>query len=63
MIASSLLWPTIAAFLLTLVAHVSARLISKRITALPTVITALGLVIIFLYLLTALGLQRLLPGS
>jgi len=51
MITSSLLWPTIAAFLLTLVAHVSARLISKRITALPTVITALGLVIIFLYLL------------
>jgi len=51
MIASALLWPTIAAFVLTLVAHVSARLISKRIPALPTVITALALVILFLFVL------------
>lgn len=51
MIASSLLWPTLAAFVLTLVAHISARLIAKRIPALPTVITALALVILFLFVL------------
>lgn len=39
-----------AAFLLTLVAHVLARIFSKRFSALPMVITALLLVLLFLFL-------------
>ncbi|GAA0309395.1 LrgB family protein [Psychrobacter aestuarii] len=41
----------IAAFVLTLMAHISARLLSRRLPALPTVITAIGLVLIFLWVL------------
>lgn len=51
MMTSAILWPTIAAIVLTLVAHVSARIISNRVRGLPTVITALVLVIVFLWLL------------
>ncbi len=40
-----------AAILLTLVAHVSARVLAKRLTWLPMVITALVLVIVFLFIL------------
>nr|WP_201544433.1 LrgB family protein [Psychrobacter sp. H7-1] len=40
----------LAAFVLTLVAHVMARILSKRISGLPMVITALVLVLVFLYL-------------
>lgn len=40
-----------AAILLTLVAHVSARILAKRLTWLPMVITALVLVIVFLFIL------------
>lgn len=40
----------IAAFVLTLVAHVGARLISRRLPVFPTVITALALVLLLLWL-------------
>ncbi|PNK61291.1 LrgB family protein [Psychrobacter sp. FDAARGOS_221] len=40
----------IAAFMLTLVAHVIARVLAKRIQGLPMVITALMLVLTFLFL-------------
>ncbi|WP_435950270.1 LrgB family protein [Psychrobacter sp. DM8] len=40
-----------AAILLTLVAHVSARVLAKKLTWLPMVITALVLVIVFLFIL------------
>lgn len=47
---SSGLLPVIAAFMLTLVAHIIARLLAKRIKGIPMVITALGLVVVFLFM-------------
>ncbi|MDN5566773.1 MAG: LrgB family protein [Psychrobacter sp.] len=41
---------TVAAILLTLLAHTSARILSKKLTWIPVVVTAIGLVIIFLYI-------------
>lgn len=40
----------LAAFMLTLAAHVLARILSKRFTVLPMVITALILVLVFLFI-------------
>lgn len=48
---SPIFWLTIAAFFLTLIAHIIARLMAKKITGLPMVITAMVLVIIFLFVL------------
>lgn len=48
---SSVLLSTIAAFILTLIAHVIARIMAKRIPGLPMVITAMVLVILFLFIL------------
>lgn len=42
---------TIAAILLTLVAHVTARILAKKLLGLPMVITAILLVIVFLFVL------------
>lgn len=42
---------TLFAFLLTLVAHILARVMAKRISGLPMVITAMALVILFLFVL------------
>ena len=44
------LFTVFAAFLLTLVAHTLARILSKRISGLPMVITALVLVLLFLFI-------------
>lgn len=44
------LFTVFAAFILTLVAHILARILSKRISGLPMVITALVLVLIFLFM-------------
>ena len=41
---------TIAAILLTLAAHVSARVLARRLSWLPMVITAMVLVVVFLFL-------------
>lgn len=41
---------TVAAILLTLLAHTSARILAKKLTWIPVVVTAMGLVIIFLYI-------------
>ena len=50
MIFNSVLMATIAAILLTLAAHVSARILAKKLAGLPMVITALVLVIVFLFI-------------
>ena len=42
---------TIAAILLTLAAHVIARVLARKLSWLPMVITALGLVLVFLFIL------------
>ena len=42
---------TLAAILLTLVAHVSARVLARKLSWLPMVITALVLVLVFLFVL------------
>ncbi|WP_367104636.1 LrgB family protein [uncultured Psychrobacter sp.] len=47
----SVIMATLAAILLTLVAHVSARVLAKKLAGLPMVITALVLVIVFLVIL------------
>lgn len=44
------LFTVFAAFMLTLVAHVLARILSKKISGLPMVITALVLVLLFLFI-------------
>lgn len=41
---------TIAAILLTLLAHASARILARKLAWIPMVVTAIGLVIIFLYI-------------
>jgi len=47
----SVLMVTLAAVLLTLVAHVTARVLARKLTWLPMVITALVLVLVFLFVL------------
>jgi len=47
----SVLMETLAAVLLTLVAHVTARVLARKLTWLPMVITALVLVLVFLFVL------------
>ena len=51
MMPQSVLLATLAAIVLTLIAHIIARLLAKKISGLPMVITAMGLVILFLFLL------------
>ncbi|MDO5769536.1 MAG: LrgB family protein [Psychrobacter sp.] len=51
MMPQSVLLATLAAIVLTLIAHVIARLLAKKISGLPMVITAMVLVILFLFLL------------
>lgn len=51
MIAQSVWLATIAAFVLTLIAHIIARMLAKKISGLPMVITAMVLVILFLLVL------------
>lgn len=51
MSSDNLFITTFAAILLTLVAHVVARVLARRLSWLPMVITALVLVLVFLYLL------------
>lgn len=46
---STSLIPVLSAFLLTLVAHISARLLAKKLTGVPTVVTAIILVIALLF--------------
>lgn len=41
---------TVAAILLTLIAHASARILARKLPWIPMVVTAMGLVIIFLYI-------------
>ncbi len=41
---------TVAAILLTLIAHASARILARKLAWIPMVVTAIGLVIIFLYI-------------
>lgn len=48
---SSIILTTLAAIALTLVAHIMARVLAKRISGLPMVITAMVLVIVFLFVL------------
>lgn len=48
---SNTITATLAAILLTLVAHVVARLLARRLVGLPMVITALVLVLLFLFIL------------
>ena len=50
MMFSSVFMATLAAILLTLVAHVIARILAKKISWLPMVITALVLVLLFLFI-------------
>lgn len=50
MMFDSVFMATIAAIILTLVAHVIARVLAKKISWLPMVITALGLVLILLFI-------------
>lgn len=47
----SVLTATLAAILLTLVAHVIARILARKLSWLPMVITALALVLLFLFVL------------
>jgi putative effector of murein hydrolase len=47
----SVIIATLAAILLTLVAHISARVLAKKLSGLPMVITAMVLVIVFLFVL------------
>lgn len=47
----SMLLTTFAAILLTLVAHVIARILARKLSWLPMVITALVLVVVFLFIL------------
>lgn len=47
----SVLMATLAAVLLTLIAHVTARVLARKLTWLPMVITALVLVLVFLFVL------------
>ncbi|WP_201587967.1 LrgB family protein [Psychrobacter jeotgali] len=47
----SVIMATFAAILLTLAAHVIARILAKKLVGLPMVITALVLVIVFLFIL------------
>jgi len=47
----SVIIATIAAILLTLSAHVTARVLAKKLSGLPMVITAIVLVIVFLFVL------------
>ncbi|WP_201527960.1 LrgB family protein [Psychrobacter frigidicola] len=47
---SNVIIATIAAILLTLAAHVSARILARRLPGLPMVITAIVLVIVFLFI-------------
>ncbi|WP_201616653.1 LrgB family protein [Psychrobacter urativorans] len=47
---SNVIITTIAAILLTLAAHVSARILARRLPGLPMVITAIVLVIVFLFI-------------
>ena len=51
MIINNVLLATLAAILLTLAAHVIARLLARRLAGLPMVITAMVLVILFLFIL------------
>ena len=51
MMPQSVLLATLAAIVLTLIAHVIARLLAKKISGLPMVITAMVLVILFLFLM------------
>lgn len=46
----NLIVATLAAILLTLIAHVSARIFAKKLAWIPMVVTAMVLVIIFLYI-------------
>lgn len=48
---SSAIVATFFAFVLTLVAHILARVMAKRISGLPMVVTAMALVILFLFVL------------
>ncbi len=47
----SVIIATIAAILLTLVAHITARVLAKKLSWLPMVITAIILVVVFLFIL------------
>ncbi|MGO2507018.1 MAG: LrgB family protein [Psychrobacter alimentarius] len=51
MITNNVLLTTLAAILLTLAAHVIARVLARKLSWLPMVITALVLVLVFLFLL------------
>ena len=51
MITDNVLLTTLAAILLTLAAHVIARVLARKLSWLPMVITALVLVLVFLFLL------------
>lgn len=51
MISDNVLLTTFAAILLTLAAHVIARVLARKLSWLPMVITALVLVLVFLFLL------------
>lgn len=51
MIIDNVLLTTLAAILLTLAAHVIARVLARKLSWLPMVITALVLVLVFLFLL------------
>ncbi|WP_350561487.1 LrgB family protein [Psychrobacter sp. CAL346-MNA-CIBAN-0220] len=46
----SVIVATIAAILLTLAAHVTARVLARKLSGLPMVITAIALVIVFLFI-------------
>ena len=46
----NLIVATLAAILVTLIAHVSARILAKKLAWIPMVVTAMALVIIFLYI-------------
>lgn len=50
LMTSNILIATIAAILLTLIAHTCARILAKRLPGLPMVITAMGLVVLFLFI-------------
>ena len=47
----SVLMATLAAIVLTLAAHVIARVLARKLSWLPMVITALALVLLFLFIL------------
>ena len=50
MIFNSAVFATIAAIALTLAAHITARVLARRLTWLPMVITAIILVVVFLFI-------------